>query len=166
MKYASKHELVERVEAEHATFVALLESVPGRDHREAGVWGDGWTVHDLVAHLLAWEQMLLSWHRAERAGETPELPAPGYTWNQTPALNRAIQAMHRDRAVDVVRAEFDASYVEVLASVRGLSEDELFTPGRFAWTSKNALVTYVGSNTVSHYRTASKILRRWSRARR
>jgi hypothetical protein len=34
---------------------------------------------------------------------------------------------------------------------------------RFAWTGKNPLTTYLGANTCSHYRTATKILKRWLR---
>ena len=47
----------------------------------------------------------------------------------------------------------------------GLPETELFTPGHYAWTGKNTVVTYLGANTASHYRTAAKILKRWQRER-
>ena len=48
--------------------------------------------------------------------------------------------------------------------VRGdqmISEEELLTPGNFAWTTKYPLTTYFGANTCSHYSAATKILRRW-----
>jgi hypothetical protein len=35
---------------------------------------------------------------------------------------------------------------------------------KFASTGKNPLTTYLGANTCSHYRTATKILKRWLRA--
>lgn len=161
MRFTSKSELLESIEREHRTFVELVDSVPRKRHKEEGVWGDGWTIHDLLAHLTEWERMFLRWHREGREGGRPALPAPGYKWSETPKLNRAIQRKHRARSMAAVRREFDASYEEILSVARRLSEEEIFTPGRFPWTGKNKLVTYLGANTVSHYRTATKILRRW-----
>jgi hypothetical protein len=163
MRFTSKRELVESLEEEHRTFVALAGSVPRTRHKEGGVWGDGWTIHDLFAHLMEWEQMFLRWYREGLEGLEPALPAPGFKWNETPRLNRAIWKKHRDRSGEKVRAEFDASYEEVLSTVRLLSEEELFTPGHFKWTKRSRLVSYLGANTTSHYRTATKILRRWLR---
>lgn len=91
------------------------------------------------------------------------MPAPGYKWNETPRLNRAIQAKHRLRPLRQVRGDFDATYDRVLEMARELSERQLLEPGHFAWTGKNPIVTYLGANTASHYRFAMKVLRRWLR---
>lgn len=166
MRYRSKAELVQRIEREHAEVLRLAAEFGEPRFADPGIWGDGWDVRDLLAHLTAWEQMFLGWYRDGRDGRAPSLPAPGYSWRETPALNRAIWKRHHDRPVaDVVRA-FHASYDETLALVRALSEADLFTPSRFAWTGRNALVTYVGANTASHYATAAKILRRALRGER
>ncbi len=163
MKYANKAELIERIEEEHRAFVELVDGIPQRRHKEEGVWGDGWNIHDLLAHLMAWEQMFLRWHRQGRAGETPALPAPGYKWNETPRLNEAIWKRYRRRGMKTIRREFDASYEEILGVARSMTEAELFERGHYAWTKKNHVVSYLGANTVSHYRTASKIFKRWLR---
>lgn len=164
MKFKSKRELVERIEREHAAFVELASSIPARRRREPGVWGEGWNVADLYAHLAEWNRMLLRWVADDRAGRTPQLPAPGFKWNQTPALNREIQRRFARRSAARLIAEFDATYVEALALVKGLSEAELLEPGRFAWTGKLPLASYVAPNTCSHYAVARKILTRWLRA--
>ena len=163
MRYSSKSELLSDIERQHAAFEDLVDSLPRTRLREPGVWGDDWSVHDLIAHLTEWEQMLLGWHREGLEGRTPAMPAPGYTWRQTPDLNRAIQKKHRRKSSKRVREAFDASYQETLEFAKGLSEDAIFTPGQFAWTGKNALAAYLGANTASHYRTATKIIRRWLR---
>ena len=62
-----------------------------------------------------------------------------------------------------MKADFDATFERVLGLVTTLPESHLLEPGQFAWTGKNALVTYVGANTASHYRFASKVIRRWLR---
>jgi hypothetical protein len=164
MKFKSKRELVERIEREHAAFVELANSIPARRRREPGVWGEGWNVADLHAHLAEWHRMLLRWIADDRAGRTPKLPAPGFKWNQTPALNREIQRRFARRSAARLAAEFESTYAEALALVQGLSEAELLEPGRFAWTGKLPLASYVAPNTCSHYAAARKILTRWLRA--
>lgn len=164
MKFQSKVDLLEAIEREHATFLDLVESLPSRSYGEAGVWGDDWTIKDLCAHLTEWEQMFLRWYRDGREGLEPAVPAAGYKWNETPRLNQAIWRKHRNKPWRKVRAEFDSSYEEILGLARQLEEDELLTPGFFPWTKKLPLMTYVAANTSSHYRTATKILKRWLRA--
>ena len=161
LKYSSKVELVGDIQGQHEVFVALIDGIPARRHKEPGVWGDDWTVHDLVAHMTAWEQMFIRWYREGAGSGTPTMPAPGYKWNETPRLNRDIQAKHARRSRASVRADFDASYEEVLSLAKRLTEDEMFVRGHFAWTKKNNLASYLSANTASHYRTGSKILRRW-----
>jgi hypothetical protein len=163
MKYRSKDALIEDIVRARDDLGGLLDRI-SVDHRsDPGVWGDGWTVKDLVAHLAEWHALFLGWYREGLQGRKPEMPAPGFKWNQTPALNRAIQEKHRDRPYQEVWADFSNTHAEVLEIAVGLSERDLLDPGRFPWTGRNALVTYLGANTSSHYRFASKVLKRWLR---
>lgn len=161
MRYESKADLLEDIQREHDALLVMLADIPAERLGEPGVWGDDWTVHDLVAHLAEWHALFLRWHEVGTSGKPPQMPAPGYKWNETPRLNRAIQAKHRLRPFEGVRRDFATTYEEVLGLARSLSEDQLLRPGHFAWTRKNALVTYLGANTASHYRFAKKVLRRW-----
>ena len=165
MRYHSKEQLLADIEAEHGALTALLDTIPPNRYSEAGVWGDDWTVIDLVAHLAEWHRMFLGWHADGLEGKTPEMPAPGYRWNQTPELNRAIQKKHQGRSYEEVRAESSRTHARVLKLASELSEEELLEPGHFSWTGKNALVTYLGANSSSHYRFAMKVLKRWLRER-
>lgn len=165
MKYLTKRELVESIENGHRILSDLISTIPRNQFLEACVWGDGWNIRDLLAHLTEWEQMFLTWFREGQAGRKPITPAPGYKWNETMALNRAIWQKHRGRSVDDVMKGFETSYEEIFSLVQKLTEDELLASGHFHWTGKNPLTTYLGANTASHYRTASKILKRWLTSR-
>jgi hypothetical protein len=164
MKFSSKQELLDNIEKEHVAFLSLLTRIPKYRYRDKGVWGDDWTVKDLLAHLTEWEQMFLRWHREGREGKKPAVPAQGFKWNQTPLLNQAIWRKHRRKALDKVIEDFHASYREIYGVADSLSEEALFSPGYYSWTGENTLTTYLAANTFSHYRTASKILRRWLRS--
>jgi hypothetical protein len=163
MRFRSKHQLIDAIEHEHRTLTELVRSIPTSRYREPGVWGDQWTIKDLLAHLTEWEQMFLTWYRDGCDGVAPVLPAPGFKWNETPKLNRAIRRKHLHKSVGLVRREFQSSSREIRALVERLSEDELLVPGCFAWTGKHPLATYLGPNTCSHYRFAAKVVRRWLR---
>lgn len=165
MRYQSKDRLLEDAEAEYDRLCGLLRDLAPGDYEAAGVWGDGWNVKDLLSHLTAWLELFLGWYQSGLRGERPQLPAPGCRWNETPRLNRAIQARHRDCSLEDVRRDLDGAVASVHALLRELPSADLFEPGRFAWTGRNALVTYAGANTASHYRFANKVLRRWLRNR-
>jgi hypothetical protein len=163
MKYASKKDLIDQIESEHAALLAIVESIPRSRYAEAGVWGEGWTIKDLLAHLTEWEQMFLCWYRDGLADRQPAMPAEGYKWSELPRLNREIWRKHRRTSWKRVREAFDRSYEEILSLGKSLSQRQLLTPGVFPWTKKHPLTTYLGANTCSHYRAAIRILKRWSR---
>lgn len=161
MRYQSKEALINDIHAQHDLLYARLHALPKSRWREPGVWGDGWTVTDLVAHLAEWQFMFLTWYEGGLKGATPKMPSPGYKWNETPKLNRAIWAKHRFRSVEAIRAEFGTGFDRILKIVGSLAPEQLLAPGYFRWTGKNSLATYLVPNTASHYRFALKMIKRW-----
>ena len=160
----SKTDLLAAINQEREALETTLEALTHEQMVETGVVGE-WSVKDVLAHLIEWEQMVLEWYRAGLRGENPELPAPGYKWNQTPQLNQLIYEKHRDRPLDEVREQFQASHREIFGVIQELSNEELFTPGRYTWTQKNTLGTYFVSATSSHYLWARKEIRKGLKAR-
>ena len=119
----------------------------------------------MLAHLIEWEQMCLGWYRAGLRGEVPDLPAPGFKWNQTPQLDQQIYEKHRDRALEDVLQQFASSFREIHGVIQALSNEELFTPGRYAWTKDLTLGAYMTSATSSHYLWAWKEIRKGFRVK-
>ena len=95
MRYTTKEALLADIQQQHDSLCARLDQVPKSRQSESGVWGDGWTVTDLVAHLAEWQHMFLRWYDTGLTGGTPELPARGYKWNELRQLNDAIWVKHR-----------------------------------------------------------------------
>lgn len=163
MKYSSKQALITDIESQRAALIALLERVPHEDYHAPGVWGDGWTVADLVTHLTAWHEFCLEWYLAGSQGRQVEMPAPGFNWSETPKLNREIQTRYCGAPPHASLDWFNTSHRKLVDLAASLTEDQLMMPGQYAWTGRNALVIYVAANTASHYRFAQKVLRRWLR---
>jgi hypothetical protein len=161
MKHESKQALLDDIRHEHDTLCARLAEIPKARWHEPGVWGDGWTLSDLVAHLAEWQRLFLGWYDDGVRGATPEMPAPGFKWSETPRLNRAIWEKHRSQSHAAVRAEFDSGYSRIVRIVEALSPQQLLRPGHFAWTGKHPVATSIGPNTASHYRFATKAIKRW-----
>jgi uncharacterized protein (TIGR03083 family) len=159
----SKADLLAAIDKERGALEALLETLTPEQMAAPGIVGD-WSAKDVLAHLIEWEQMVLSWHRAGLQGETPEMPAPGLKWNQTPELNQMIYEKHKTRPLDDVMAQFASSHQEILSVIQELSNEDLFTAGRYAWTKKNTAGTYLISATSSHYLWARKEIRKGLKA--
>jgi hypothetical protein len=104
--------------------------------------------------------MVMSWHHQGKKGETPAMPAEGYTWRQIPALNQHIYEKHQADTLSIVKQNFKASYQKILELTQSLSEDELFKRSYFSWTGQNNVATYVISGSCSHYDWAYKRIKR------
>jgi hypothetical protein len=161
MRYKSKEALLNDIQTEHDVLCARLAEIPKVRWHEPGVWGDGWTLSDLLAHLAEWQRMFLGWYEDGLRGATPQMPAPGYKWSQTPRLNRAIWEKHRSRSQTAIRADFESGYRRIVQIVGALSPEQLLESGHSEWTGEHPLTTYIGPNTASHYRFAIKAIKRW-----
>jgi len=155
----SKTQILEQSKKEHERLEQLLATLTPEQMEAAGVeWT--WSVKDVLMHLYEWEQMVMRWLSASQRGETPCVPAEGYKWNQLPALNQHIYEKYHDLPLPEALEKFQASYRQVTAVIEGLSEEELFTPGRYPWMNQNALASYFASCTSSHYVWAIKEIKK------
>ncbi len=166
MKYTSKQALIDDMTTQYRALWDQIGSIDPTRYEEPGVWGDSWSLKDLVAHLDVWARMCLDWYRRGLSGEDFPIPAEGYTWRRTPELNRRIQRDHRDDAWSDVQARLERAHLELLTLVDNASEEELLTPSVHRWTGSSQLATYIAANSSSHYRAAIRFLKRWKRQQR
>lgn len=161
----SKHDLLAAIDKERGALDTYLGTLSPEEMIGPGIVGD-WSVKDVLAHLVEWEQMCLGWYRAGMKDEVPPLPAPGYKWNQTPALNEMIYEKYCEWELADVLERFHRSHSEILGVINDLSDDQLFTRSVYGWTGKNTMGTYFVSATSSHYLWASKEIRKGFRNRK
>ncbi|MEK7353722.1 MAG: ClbS/DfsB family four-helix bundle protein [Chloroflexota bacterium] len=149
-KHRSKNALIEAIQVEHLRLEKSLALISTRDMVEQGAVGT-WSVKDVLAHLTAWEQLLLNWYDAGLFGKTPSPPLPtGMSKNAIDKLNQDIFEQNRKRPLASVLNEFQTSYQQVLVTMLMVQEEDMFTPGRYAWTGRLMLADYITSNTCNH----------------
>ncbi len=156
----NKEQLLAAAQKEHDSLEKFLGTLDPSVMETTSPDIEHWGPKDILAHVTEWEQMCLGWYRAGVAGKNPSLPADGYNWREVPALNEQIYQKHRERPLHEIKKAYYASYREIVKTIRGIDEEEMFTPERYAWTRKNAMGTYFVSATSSHYRWAKKEIRK------
>ncbi|MHA2299195.1 MAG: ClbS/DfsB family four-helix bundle protein [Candidatus Hodarchaeales archaeon] len=164
MSEERKIEITEKMKVERRRLVKNLELLNDEDMVQPGVGGpDGkYSVKDILAHLVEWEQMFLEWYQAGLRGEVPEVPAPGITWRELRVLNAQIFEKHRKKPLEDIKAKFESSYKQVMEVVEVMSVEDFFERGRYNWMGPNENVGgYVKANTGNHYRWAKNKIRKW-----
>jgi hypothetical protein len=155
----TKNDLIAQITTERARLLAALDGLGDADLTQPGQNGD-LSVKDTLAHIAEWEQMCLGWYRAGQRGEIPDFdPA------QVNDLNRAIYEKHRDRALAEVRARFEESYQAMLGTIEAMTDEEIFTVGRYAWTESEPLLAFLRANTDEHYAEHADEITRWRQSR-
>lgn len=160
----NKAELLAAAAAEFDRLWSAVASVEPTDRELAGAC-EAWSVKDLLAHLHAWHEMTLEWETVGSAGDVPAVPAEGYTFAETPALNEAIFQRTKDDKWDDIVARLQATHEALMAVIDRYDDPDLFTKKRYAWTSSTSVGSYLVSATSSHYAWASKLIRKWAKAR-
>lgn len=163
-KRLSKPDLLKEISVEKKKLDTLLEGLDARQMTKPGVTPGGWSVKDVLAHLIGWQRMILSFHKAELSGEHPEVPGHGLTWRQTPILNSLIFNEYRQIPLDEILDQFESSHREMLQLVDEASDEDFVSIGKFAWAGQSwTLSDFVRAETASHYRWASNHIRKWIR---
>jgi hypothetical protein len=161
----TKTQLLAEIAAERQALLKWISPLSPAQMSQPGILGL-WSVKDVLAHLMEWEQMFLGWYATGLKGQTPAMPAEGYNWRQLPQLNQRIYEKYARVTLEEVLNQAERSYKQMLKLVQDLPEADLFTPGRFAWTGKHPLASFITPNTSSHYRWARDGIRKGLKAQK
>ena len=160
-KPKSKTELLDLSEKNYKRLMGLIDSVDSEKQNQLFPEGSmNRNIRDVLAHLHEWHLMMLRWYEIGIQGEKPDMPAKGYGWKDTPALNRKIWKDCQSVDLLTIRTMFNESYLSVRKLIEQHSDEELFTKKKYLWTGSTSLGAYLISSTSSHYNWAYKLIRR------
>ena len=117
-------------------------------------------IRDVLGHLHHWHEMFLNWYKIGMQGEKPAIPKEGYTFADTPKLNREIWESCQNISLDEVLVLFQKSFEKVFSIIEKHTDEELFTKKKYKWTSSTSLGSYLISATSSHYDWALKLMKK------
>jgi hypothetical protein len=100
-------------------------------------------IRDVLAHLLHWHLLFLSWYEVGMKGEKPEMPAKGYSWKDTPALNLFIWEKYQSTPLQEIMEQLGQSYQKLQLIIEKHSDTELFEKKRFKWTGSTSMGAYL-----------------------
>jgi hypothetical protein len=164
-KRLRKKELLSEIQRERSALDEALALVSLRQMTKPGGTRGGWSVKDVLTHLVEWQQMNLDWYAAGLRGEKPAMPAPGYTLRELPRLNDMIYRKHHRRSLQAVMRDYQSYHLRVVELIEALPDSDLVTLGRFSWTGPSwTLSDYLRASTAAHYLWARTRIRRWCRA--
>lgn len=118
-------------------------------------------IKDVLTHLHEWHLMFLRWYKEGMAGNIPAMPAPGYTWKDTPALNKAIWEKYQNTSLKEAKIMVSETHAEIIKITEGHTNEELFEKKKYKWTKTSSLGSYIISATSSHYDWAQKKIKKY-----
>ena len=159
----NKSQLLDAIRTEHARFAATIAAVDPSQLHEPGLYDDNdWTVKDVVAHVVAWEQMLVDWLHTRRLGGTPRFQ-PNDMWSRTHELNDLFHAEHKDRPMPDVMADFERSYEQVIQEIEALPDEAITSDEPFDPVTQRPLFPHIAVNTFEHYADHTGAMQAWLR---
>jgi hypothetical protein len=117
-------------------------------------------IRDVLAHLYHWHILFLDWYSVGMKGEKPEMPAKGYSWNDTKELNKVIWNKYTTHELIEIQRALVITHSKVQDIIGKHSEEELFTKKHYLWTGSSSLAVYIRSNTLSHYNWAYQLIKK------
>lgn len=160
----SKDELLHAVVDGYDTLARDLARVPSDLAREQTMPGHAtgtmMSPADLVAYLIGWNELVLSWHTDRGAGVEPAFPAEGFAWNQLGALAAKFYTDYQDLPWPVLLERFETAKNGIVALIHGLSDEELYGA---PWYGKYTAGRMIQFNTSSPYANARRRIRGWLR---
>lgn len=118
---------------------------------------------DVIAHLIAWQNLFFTWYEDGMSGKKPDIPAVGFTFKDTPALNEKLYKAYKDVSWTEIWHQFKKSHYQMVKLIEKHTNEELTEKKKYAWTGTTNLASYFASATSSHYMWASGLLKKYLR---
>lgn len=155
----NKQQLLEFGKKEFDRLMGLVGALTP-DQRDKEYIFDNRTTKDIVAHLMAWQLLELTWYLEGMDGKKPAIPSPGYTFKDAPKLNEKLYQEYKSIIWDDLINKFTKTHRQLLNIVNKHTDEELSTKKKYAWTGSTSITCYLVSALSSHYVWAIDLIRK------
>jgi hypothetical protein len=124
-----------------------------------------WTVKDVIAHVMAWQQRTIARVEAALLDREPAFPAwqPGLDPEidgNTDQVNAWIYEHYREQPWAVIHKNWKAGYQGLLESAQAISERDLLDTSRYAWLEGYSIALILLA-TYDHHQEHYEKLQAW-----
>lgn len=119
-------------------------------------WHRDKNVRDVLVHLDAWHNLVISWVKANMNGVDQSFFPSGFNWRTYGQLNEEFYSEGKDLSFETALTNFKTSHDEIMKLAETFSDSELFLKGEYSWVGNTTLGSYFVSATSSHYIWAIK----------
>lgn len=125
---------------------------------------NGWSVKDLTAHLMAWQQVSVARLEAARLNQEPELPE----WlaradpdeEDVDPINARIDETYREKSWPWVHQQWRDGFVRVLTLAEAIPEDD-FSNKEYPWLKGHSLLDVLQGSYEHHHEDHWQPLLTW-----
>lgn len=142
----NKNDLLEKLAQSRADFQELLEAYTEDELITPHLPG-GWSVKDVLVHLMLWEAELIKLLFQAQQGRVPQSIL--LSEESDDKINARWYAQHKDRPLEQALKDFDTIRDQTIRRVEGFSENDLTNPKRFRWQNNKALWQWI-METIEH----------------
>lgn len=147
----TKDELLAAISDDRALLEAIVAPLTDAQLDAPGPDG-GWSVKGHLAHIAAWERMIVA-HLTDRSAHTYACMTPEQYVNATlDEMNSRLHHLHADDPLVDVKREFADAHAALLAFLEGMPESRL---SELYWgddSAQRTVLEKVSGDTYLHYR--------------
>ncbi len=167
---SKRQEILEELEAEFHRWEEQLSRLR-IDEITTSRLPNGWSIKDLMAHLMAWQQVTTARLEAARRDESPVLPewlagADPESDEELHRFNARIFEFHRERPWPQVHQEWRTGFLKVLNLGKELPEEDLVEKGRYPWLNGYPLLAVLEGTYEHHHEDHLGSLLAWINGQR
>src|SRR5262245_16684528 len=162
MTTMTKDQLLDRITREHSTFANSFAQLSEAQMTQPGVQNE-WSVKDILAHINFWHRRMSYLIDCARRGE-PFAPLHREGEDGDAAIDRVNaenEAANKHRPLAEVRAEYEQSYQQALASVGRLADADLQPDSQLNAFLGGSVLELIAGDTYGHYQEHLSAIQAW-----
>lgn len=162
---SKREEILEDLSGEFKRWEDLLSTLSEEEITTSRL-PNGWSIKDLMAHLMAWQQVTTARLEAAQRNEYPTYPewlagASPDSEEELHRFNARIFELHRERPWTEVHQAWRAGFLKVLKLGEEVPEDDLVEAGKYPWLKGYPLIAVLQGTYEHHHLDHLGSLLRW-----
>lgn len=162
----NKSELQKAIKLNYASLQKELSSITAEEAKKIELEGHTkntqMSIHNLVAYLIGWGELVLKWNRLKDNGDKVEFPDTGYKWNELGQLAQKFYNDYADYGYKDLLEKLDTTVHEILTLIAGKTNEELYVE---PWYTKWTAGRMIQFNTASPFLNARGRIRKWKKSK-